>query len=146
VVGFAVTVGGMILFALLVAVVTDNVTKYMEFLRKGRSIVLESDHTLILGWNEKVAPLLMELSIANQSNGRNAVAVVLAEREKEEMEGHLAESCPDTQGTLVICRQGSPFSTGDLKRVSVTTARVVIILSDESGSAYPQPHRTVAHC
>jgi len=133
IVAFVITLGGIFCFSLLVAVVTDNVTKYVEYVRKGnRSQVLETDHSLILGWNEKIAPLSIEISLANQSNGRNPCVVILSEREKEVMEASLDDYCLETRNTVIICRQGSPMSTADLKRVSVTTARVIIILSEEA--------------
>ena len=37
----------------------------LDELRKGRSKVLEKDHTLILGWNSKVFPIVSEICIAN---------------------------------------------------------------------------------
>lgn len=59
---------------------------------------------------------MKQLSIANQSMG-GGVVVVLAEREKEEMELDIAKMEFDFMGTSVICRSGSPLIMADLKKV-----------------------------
>lgn len=61
--------------------------------------------------------LLKQLSIAHQSVG-GSVVVVLAERDKEQMELDIAKLEFDFMGTSVICRSGSPLILADLKKVS----------------------------
>ncbi|CAN6180480.1 unnamed protein product [Urochloa humidicola] len=100
--------------------------------RKGKSEVIETNHILILGWSDKLGSLLKQLAIANKSFGRSVV-VVLAERDKEEMEMDIANLEFDFMGTSVICRSGSPLILADLKKVSVSKARAIIVLaSDEN--------------
>lgn len=60
--------------------------------------------------------LLKQLAIANKSIG-GGVVVVLAERDKEEMEMDIAKLEFDLMGTSVICRSGSPLILADLKKV-----------------------------
>jgi hypothetical protein len=48
-------------------VVATGLDRKIENLRKGRSIVLERDHTLILGWSETIFTIVNELEIANAS-------------------------------------------------------------------------------
>jgi CMP-2-keto-3-deoxyoctulosonic acid synthetase len=75
---------------------------------------------------------LKQLAIANKSIG-GGVVVVLAERDKEEMETDIAKFEFDLMGTSVICRSGSPLILADLKKVSVSNARAIIVLgSDEN--------------
>lgn len=62
--------------------------------------------------------LLKQLAIANKSIG-GGVVVVLAERDKEEMEMDIAKLEFDFMGTSVICRSGSPLILADLKKVVV---------------------------
>lgn len=45
------------------------------------------------------------------------MVVVLAERDKEEMEMDIAKLEFDFMGTSVICRSGSPLILADLKKV-----------------------------
>src|SRR5882757_702517 len=52
-----VTIGGVILVASLISIISSAFDSRVEELRKGRSRVLENDHTLILGWSSKVIPI-----------------------------------------------------------------------------------------
>lgn len=45
--------------------------------------------------------------------------MVMAERDKEEMEMDIAKMEFDFKGTFVICRSGSPLILADLKKVCV---------------------------
>lgn len=47
------------------------------------------------------------------------MVVVLAERDKEEMEADIAKLESDFMGTVVICRSGSPLIMADLKKVRI---------------------------
>jgi hypothetical protein len=62
---------------------------------------------------------LKQLAIANKSVG-GGVIVVLAERDKEEMEMDIAKLEFDLMGTSVICRSGSPLILADLKKVCLS--------------------------
>ncbi|PTQ28100.1 hypothetical protein MARPO_0173s0003 [Marchantia polymorpha] len=138
VVSLCISFGGMLIFALMLGLVSDAISEKVDSLRKGKSEVIESNHTLILGWSDKLVwktdettkgSLLKQLSIANQSMG-GGVVVVLAEREKEEMELDIAKMEFDFMGTSVICRSGSPLIMADLKKVSVSKARAIIVLAE----------------
>jgi len=104
-------------------------------LRKGKSPVIDNNHTLILGWSNRVFPILKELAIAN-ANVRNAKVVIFSSLEREDMEDEI-ESRAEGLGKLkVITRTGDPTNPTDLKRVNVSNAKSVIILDeDESGDA-----------
>ncbi|MCW2758943.1 MAG: TrkA-N domain protein, partial [Nocardioidaceae bacterium] len=97
-------------------------------LRRGRSIVIEKDHTVILGWSDAVFTIISELSVANESR-RKPVVVVMSEKDKVEMEDEIREKLPDLNGTKVVCRTGSPMDIGDLTLSSHDTARSIIVLS-----------------
>lgn len=60
---------------------------------------------------------MKQLAIANKSIG-GGVIVVLAERDKEDMEMDIAKFEFDFMGTSVICRSGSPLILADLKKVT----------------------------
>lgn len=60
--------------------------------------------------------MLNQLAIANESLG-GGIVVVMAERDKEEMEMDIAKMEFDFRGTSVICRSGSPLILADLKKV-----------------------------
>ena len=101
-----VTIGGLIIVASLIGIVSGAFDGKVEELRKGRSRVLENEHTLILGWSPKVFSIISELVIANESR-RNPVIVVVADRDKVEMEDDIRSELGKTGSTRVICRSGS---------------------------------------
>ncbi|KAG9147516.1 hypothetical protein Leryth_007314 [Lithospermum erythrorhizon] len=132
IVSVSISSGGMLIFAMMLGLVSDAISEKVDSLRKGKSEVIESNHILILGWSDKLGSLLKQLAIANKSIG-GGVVVVLAERDKEEMELDIAKLEFDFMGTSVICRSGSPLILADLKKVSVSKARAIIVLaSDEN--------------
>ncbi|AYF96835.1 CASTOR/POLLUX-related putative ion channel [Protaetiibacter intestinalis] len=125
-----VTLGGLVIVASLIGIVSGGFDAKVEELRKGRSRVLEKDHTLILGWSDKVFSIVSELVIANESRGRAAV-VILADRDKLEMEEELRAAVGKTGKTVVICRSGDPMALADLELGSPHTARSIILLAPE---------------
>lgn len=129
IVSVSISIGGMLIFALMLGLISDAISEKVDSLRKGKSEVIESNHTLILGWSDKLGSLLKQLAIANQSLG-GGVVVVLAERDKEVMELDIAKLEFDFMGTSVICRSGSPLILADLKKVSVSKARSIIVLAE----------------
>lgn len=132
IVSVSISSGGMLIFAMMLGLVSDAISEKVDSLRKGKSEVIEKNHILILGWSDKLGSLLKQLAIANKSVG-GGVVVVLAERDKEEMEIEMAKLEFDFMGTSVICRSGSPLILADLKKVSVSKARAIIVLaSDEN--------------
>ena len=102
----------------------------LEVLRKGRSLVVEEGHTLILGWSPKLHQVLAELEIANE-NQRNPVVVILANRDKVEMEDEVRARAGGDRRTKVICRSGSPSDPADLEIVRPEAAKAILVLLDE---------------
>ncbi|XP_062090122.1 ion channel CASTOR-like isoform X1 [Humulus lupulus] len=132
-VSVSISFGGMLVFAMMLGLVSDAISEKFDSLRKGRSEVVEQNHTLILGWSDKLGSLLNQLAIANESLG-GGVVVVMAERDKEEMELDIAKMEFDFKGTSVICRSGSPLILVDLKKVSVSKARAIVILAEDGNA------------
>ncbi|XP_022997237.1 ion channel CASTOR-like isoform X2 [Cucurbita maxima] len=132
-VSVSVSFGGMLIFAMMLGLVSDSISERFDSLRKGRSEVVEQNHTLILGWSDKLGSLLNQISIANESLGGGTV-VVMAERDKEEMELDIAKMEFDFKGTSVICRSGSPLILADLKKVSVSKARAIVVIAEDGNA------------
>ncbi|GJW47995.1 ion channel CASTOR [Tanacetum coccineum] len=132
-VSVSISFGGMLIFAMMLGLVTDAISEKFDSLRKGKSEVVKKDHTLILGWSDKLGSLLNQLAIANESMG-GGIVVVMAERDKEEMESDIAKMEFDFRETSVICRSGSPLILADLKKVSVSKARAIIVLAEDGNA------------
>jgi voltage-gated potassium channel Kch len=125
------TVGGLFIVSALIGVIANGIDSKLADLRRGRSIVLEEDHTVILGWSESIFTIVSELTLANESR-KDPVIVILADMDKIEMEDELRVKVPDRRGTRIICRSGSPMDLDDLRLSSHETARSVILLAPES--------------
>ena len=136
------TIAGLFIVSALIGVIATGIDERLMQLRKGRSRVLERDHTLILGWSETVFTILGELAIANESLRRPSV-VILAERDKVEMEDAVREKAGDLRGTRVVCRTGSPIDLDDLEIVNHRAARSIVVLAPEGEDADSEVIKTV---
>jgi voltage-gated potassium channel Kch len=126
-----VTVLGIFIFSAFIGVIANAIDARLTELRKGRSLVLEQGHTLILGWGESIFTVISELAIANESRSEGACVVVLADEDKATMDDSIRARVPDLAGTRVVCRSGSPTAIADLDLVAHASARSVIVLRPE---------------
>ncbi|MBN9304853.1 MAG: hypothetical protein BGO82_10915 [Devosia sp. 67-54] len=131
----AVTLGGIFVVSALIGVLSSGLEGKLDELRKGRSDVLETDHTIILNWSPSIFDIVTELSIANQSRRRPRI-VIMADRDKVAMEDELARKVPNLGNTRIICRSGDPTDLADLQIVGPQASRSIIVVSPE-GAADP---------
>ncbi len=129
----SVTAGGIFIISTFIGTLTSGIEGKLDDLRKGRSKVLETKHTLILGWSPKIFTIISELLIANESKRKPRI-VIMADKDKVEMEDEIRSKYPDTKNTKIICRTGSPLDLDDLEVSSPHDAKSIIILSPEETS------------
>jgi voltage-gated potassium channel Kch len=127
VVAFVITLGGVLIFTALIGVLTTGIDAKLTELRKGRSAVLETDHTVLLGWSDQVFTIIPQLVEANSNQKRPCIAI-LADRDKVEMEDEIRTRVGSTGNTRVVCRSGSPIDPDQIALVNPREARSVIIL------------------
>ena len=129
----AVTIGGIFVVSALIGVLNQGFGERLDDLRRGRSRVVEQGHTVVLGWSSKVFPLLSELAEANR-NVRDACVVVLADRDKVEMDEEIAAfldaTAPGTR-LRVVTRRGEALSVDDLALVALDRSKAVVVLAPE---------------
>ncbi|MEO1248083.1 MAG: hypothetical protein AAFX56_20590 [Pseudomonadota bacterium] len=128
---FAILAGiaGIVMLSALIAFITTALDQKIYELKRGRSKVIETDHTLILGWNEqRITEILRELILANESES-DACVVILADRDKEEMDDVLRLRVPELVTTRLVTRSGDVSSLTNLDMVSLESASSVIILA-----------------
>jgi ion channel POLLUX/CASTOR len=123
-----VTIGGLLMFSIFIGIFATAIDDRVQSLRKGRSLVLESNHTVILGWSAQIFTVISELVIAN-ANQRNACIAILADMDKIDMEDEIKAKVGDTHSTRIVCRSGDPMDLADLDIVSPNTARSIIVLA-----------------
>jgi voltage-gated potassium channel Kch len=124
------TLAGIFLVSIFIGVLTTGIEDRIQSLRKGRSRVIESGHTVILGWSSNIFTVISELVIANQNHPK-ACIVILGNDDKVEMEDEIREMIGHTGRTHIVCRTGNPIEMADLDLVSLNQSRSVIVLSPE---------------
>lgn len=120
---------GLVLFSSLVAFITQEFESKLQSLRKGKSPVVEENHTLILGFKNRIVDIIKELVVANESEAYASI-VILSSENKEDMDDFLRTNIGDLKTTRLVTRNGSVTSINDLKKVGINYAKSVIILND----------------
>src|SRR4051795_4350860 len=139
---FLITIGGLFVVSALIGVIATGLDNKITELRKGRSFVIETDHTLILGWSETVFTILSELTIANEAE-QDPVVVILSEIDRVDMEDQTRAKVGDTGNTRIVCRTGSVIDLADLAVVNPQGARSIIVLSPTDEDPDVQVIKTV---
>jgi hypothetical protein len=131
------TLLGVVVAGLLISSLSGNFQQRLDDIRRGSSKVVERDHFLILGWSEKIFSVIDQLAEAYAAKGGRIVVVVMAERDKVQMEEALAEKVVYQKRVKIVVRSGSSVSIGDLSKVAFHIARGIIVLVDEADEASP---------
>ncbi|GAA3206677.1 CASTOR/POLLUX-related putative ion channel [Nonomuraea helvata] len=127
---FAGSLGGLFIVSMLVGLLSNGLKQKVDRLRRGRSRIVESGHTVILGWSDQVFTIVAELVKAHASE-KGSVIAVLAERDKLAMEEDIREAVGDLGRTRLVCRTGRPTEPRDLALMNLASARSVVVLSPE---------------
>ncbi|MDR6974062.1 hypothetical protein J2X68_000740 [Streptomyces sp. 3330] len=126
----------------LIGVITTGLTDRLTELRRGRSTVVETGHSVVLGWSEQVFTVVGEL-VAARAEQRWSAVVVLADRDKTEMEEALAAVLGPTGTTRLICRSGSTADPEALGLVSPGSAHSVLVLPAAEATKDTETVRTL---
>ncbi len=102
------TLGGMVLLSILIGVLNSGISKKLDELRRGHSLVIEDGHTIILGWSPQIFYIIAELVTANQGK-KHACISILAEKDKVDMEDEIRMKLGETGTTKIVCRRGNPI-------------------------------------
>lgn len=159
---------GMVLFTgAVIGYLTNYISRFIENANLGTHKLHLSGHTVILNWNSRASEIVNDLLYCD---GKQYI-VVLVSSGKENIEKEIDERISDTiaqqravekadrkngaprgkrfkNNLAVIVREGDPFSTKQLRDISLEKARSVIILgSDEGGKVckYDYESRTARH-
>jgi voltage-gated potassium channel Kch len=126
---------GIAISGAVIGFISAAIQRAVARLKEGKSAVIESGHTLILGWSNRVFPILAELAIAND-NVRKPRVVVFANTARTVMDAEILSRVPNLGKLKVITRTGDITNPEDLKRANVSSAKSIIILdADETGDA-----------
>ncbi|PZG08723.1 CASTOR/POLLUX-related putative ion channel [Nonomuraea aridisoli] len=126
---FAGSLGGIFIVSMLVGLLSNGLKEKVDRLRRGRSRIVESGHTVVLGWSDQVFTIVGELVKAHASQ-KGSVIAVLADRDKLEMEEAIREHV-DLGRTRLVCRTGRPTEPHDLALMNLAAANSVVVLSPD---------------
>ncbi|MFD1937474.1 potassium transporter TrkA [Nonomuraea mangrovi] len=127
---FIGSLAGIFIVSILVGLLSNGLKQKIDRLRRGRSMVAESGHTVVLGWSDQIFTIVGELVKAHASQ-RGSVIAVMADRDKLDMEEEIRERIGDTGRTRLVCRTGRPTEPGDLRLMNLGRARSIVVLSPD---------------
>ena len=129
-VALLVTFCGLFFTSVLIGIITSGIVNKMSELQRGKSVVFESDHIVMLGFSETSILILKELVISGE-NQRRQVIVILDEKNKDDIETEIRRQIPNPNKTKFVCRSGKPDNIEDLKICSLERSRSIIIAGDD---------------
>ncbi|MBF0290223.1 MAG: hypothetical protein HQM14_20600 [SAR324 cluster bacterium] len=128
-IGAMTVFAGMIFFSSLVAFITTEFNERIAMLRKGRSIVLEKGHTVILGFNNRILEIVKELILSNEDEKKRLAVVILSEQDKELMDDFFHENISNTGTSRIVTRSGNISSLVSLRKLGLSHCKSVIVLN-----------------
>ncbi|KAH8097249.1 hypothetical protein JL720_134 [Aureococcus anophagefferens] len=93
-VSIGIALAGILLMAAILGFVVEAIQAKMDELKLGISRVVESDHSLILGWTHETVLVIEEICIANESEGGGTI--------------DLAKVSARRRATLILAAPGDP--------------------------------------
>ena len=125
-----VTFLGIFITSTLTGIICNVIDEKVQDLRRGRSVVVEKNHVIILGTAGGLYTIISELIEANSNHKREAVVIMDNKDDKDVMDEKINERFPDKKTTQIVCRCGNITDMTDLKVCSFDTCMSVIINAD----------------
>ena len=118
-------IAGVLFTSVLIGLVTSAIEEKIVQLRRGDSQVLESGHTVILGFYPGEYTLLQQLAMAAAET--EACVVVAEDMEREEMEQNIRDNVDCPKSFRILCRSVDITDPAALERCAVSDCRTVIV-------------------
>ena len=127
---FLLVIVSIFFSSIIIGSVASAISSKISELREGRSKVIESNHTIILGWSESVYIIINELIEANKSLGSSCI-VVLGKKSNVEMQEATLKKVNLDKSARIIFRSGSSSSPEDLSKLNIGLAKSIIVNIDD---------------
>ena len=95
----AITIFGILVAGTLIGVIASGVEDRIDHMRRGRSVVIENDHVVILGASERLPVVVEQLVTAYRRRGGRTL-VMMADRDPSEMVDAVGAVVDDNHGSL----------------------------------------------
>ena len=131
-----VTLFGIFLISALIGIINTGLEGKLAELRKGRSRVVETGHTVILGWSQEIFTIVSELVDRQREPAQERDRHPRRPRQGRDGRRDPDPPAEDRQDP-VVCRTGSPIDIDDLEITRLETSRAIVILSPETDDPTP---------
>ncbi len=118
-------IAGVLFTSVLIGIITSAIEEKIIELRRGSSQVLESGHTVILGFYPGEYTLLRQLVLA--AAGREACVVIAEDMDREEMEQNIGENVEYPKSFRIICRSADITDPAALERCALSSCKTAIV-------------------
>ena len=125
---YPVTITGILLLSTLIGILSASFTDQLIQLRRGIGRINEDKFTLIIGWDYKIFHLINELIEAN-SNQKLLTIVILADKDKIEMDEEILLNLNIPRKVKIITRRIDPLSARSYRLINIRKATSIIIVS-----------------
>jgi Trk K+ transport system NAD-binding subunit len=127
--GVTISLAGILIFSLLIGILSSKLTEKMDLMKRGKSPVVERDHTVIVGTGDKLFDVVREIVEANENQRDRAIAV-FSPVPKQDMEEAMGERVGDFKGTRMAYRTGRTSDLDALRMLNLGAARSLVVLGD----------------
>ena len=122
-----VTLAGIFLAATIIGLISSGIDSRVQSLRRGKSLVIETGHTVIIGRSDKLSTIITELVEANSSERGRAI-VVLTPDDTVEVTEDIRATVTDLKTSRLVVRSGVATRLHDLAQANPQAAKSVIVL------------------
>lgn len=113
----------------IIAFLTTKVSGFIFNLNKGRSIIIDKDHYVIIGWNPNIFKIFKEIENANL-NVIKPTILCFNSMDNVEMRAKIDLEYPDQKKLRILTRTGDCYNISELGIANLQEARSVIVLDD----------------
>ena len=118
---------GILITSALTGILCNAIDEKISDLRRGRSVIVEEGHVVLLGSAGGMYTIISELIEANSNHPREALVIMDDKEDKDIMDEKINARFPDKKTTQIICRHGNIADVHDLEVCSLDTCMSVII-------------------
>ena len=116
---------GLLITSVLIGIVSTAIEEHIEGLKEGKSIVLEKDHIVILGFVPGEYTLIRQVILAAENTKR--CIVIGADMKCEEMKELIYENVDVPKNVRLIFRTIDIFDPASIEKCSLQTCRNILI-------------------
>ena len=113
----------------IIAFLAAKISSFLQAFKNGRSMVIDTNHYVIVGWNSTIFKIFEEIKIANENQEKPTI-LCFNGMDNVEMNAKIDLEHPNKKGLRIITRSGDVYSAQDLERTNMAQAKCVIILDD----------------